>query len=581
MKRLGSLVAIVALLVACMAGCSGERAQDPCAGLPDACPTADSSECLDGKIKTCELDTLGCQRWSEESDCQFGTCEDEVSCSVCTSNCQLNGDRECTQNQIRSCEDMGAGCLQWGSFAPCPDDGFCLDGQACTTCNNDCDNEHDTSCALGEIRTCVAAEHGCLSWNQAQLCPTAQCTDEHACADCNDSCPAADATECSAGNIRVCDTDALGCLSWSPQAECPSGACQDANTCADDLPGPAWFLHVTDTHFGESETIGADLATFVTQVIPVVNPTATINTGDTVDSGSAEEWLSYRELFDGLAPEYPTYFELPGNHDVKNDGAPHFLSNSITGRAGGGLYGQTFVDSSAGKIRFVRANTADSSVNFLNIAGIFTQAQADQLSSLPDPAEPLAFTVMTAHHPITGLDKIRLGLPLMLDLLEQYGADLYLSGHSHNETIAWNGNTLNVTCNSLGKSDEPKFMLVSMDTSGPNVRAYGIRDFQWPMVMITTPANKSLAWINPHAVEFVAGQREISVRAIGFSPTGISSAQVRMDEEGWQAMSAISGPVWEAKLTAPDSPGEHTIEVQFESQAGVQLDTATIQVVGP
>ena len=138
-----------------------------------------------------------------------------------------------------------------------------------------------------------------------------------------------------------------------------------------------------------------------------------------------------------------------------------------------------------------------------------------------------------------------------------------------------------VTCNSLGKSDEPKFMLVSMDTSGPNVRAYGIRDFQWPMVMITTPANKSLAWINPHAVEFVAGQREISVRAIGFSPTGISSAQVRMDEEGWQAMSAISGPVWEAKLTAPDSPGEHTIEVQFESQAGVQLDTATIQVVGP
>jgi hypothetical protein len=435
-----------------------------------------------------------------------------------------------------------------------------------------------------------------------------------ACLGCQDACPSG-ASECLDGQLRTCGHGTDGCLAWGEYAACADGLCADPSTCgacldqpcgpedgccppgcgpgADpDCPPPSgaertvWLIHLSDPHFGDSAGIARDLAYLLDEVVPVVGPAAVVNTGDTVDLGSsAAFWADYRATLEGRVPPVPAYFEIPGNHDVKDGGAGAFLAHSQSGRAGLGLHGQTFVDAGlapeVGHLRILRANTSDSDLNALNVAGIFGQAQAAALSALSPGEAPIAYALLAAHHPITGLERLRLGAEAMQALVAQVGARVYLCGHVHHPSLSWLGTTLVVLAASLGKTDPPGFALVSLDPSGPSARMVALEPgVAWPLVMITSPADRDLGGGNPFATPFAPGQ-EMPVRALAFDPVGIDRVEARLGLGAWSALGLAERGIWVARLQAPDEAGAHRLEVRATGGSGTGFQTVALEVIAP
>jgi len=339
---------------------------------------------------------------------------------------------------------------------------------------------------------------------------------------------------------------------------------------------PIWFVHVTDTHFGQGDAPA--LAALLQNEIDVFQPAATIHSGDLVDDGGeADQWAAYRSALAGGVPAYPEYFEIPGNHDVKNGGLPSFLSESQTGRAGGGAYGLTDVAAPAGTVRIVRVNTADSDSTPVVLAGFVTAEQADALTALPLGGDDVALRVVAAHHPIgilagETMNRVR-------SVIDHFGAPIYFCGHLHFTNLAWLGNTLVVQGPRFG--DNPtEMMLVAWDATGPAARAIPLDatatpNVQWPVVLITSPANAGLGITNPYATPYPAGT-SATLRALAFAPDEVTSAEYRFDEGDWQPLAAVAGPLWSATIAMP-AAGSHAIEVRA-SVGGTATGTDEISV---
>lgn len=477
---------------------------------------------------------------------------------------------------LAACQDPAPAGGAGGTDAGLAADGRDQSGPLCP--EPACPAEGTRACTGGKIRSCALDPVGCLTWGNWVQCPTGTCAGSAACAGCKDTC-AAGATECKNNHERRCQTDDKGCLVWGPVQPCASGACASATTCVPQQGGDlVWLLHLSDLHFGGSATVGATLNTFFKTVLPVVKPGATVTSGDSVENGgSAWAWGGYVSAT-AKAPPYPTYFEVPGNHDLKNNGAAAYLASSSTGKAQGGLYGQSMVTTSAGKLRIIRTNTADTATNPVNIAGFFGDKQAQDLLALPQAAGPIAHAIVVGHHPMTGVTKLQLlGSDVrMQQVIDHFQAEVYLCGHVHAPAIAWLGQTLVVQAASLGKSTPPSFMLVALDPAGPTAREIPLpaTGVSWPIVMVTAPAHAGLGGVNPHAVTHTAGG-QLEVRALVFAPDGVAGTEVRLGGGPWAAMSA-TGSLWTATVALPGSPGVHPLEVR----AGNTVDKISI-AVGP
>ncbi|MBI5494928.1 MAG: metallophosphoesterase [Deltaproteobacteria bacterium] len=349
--------------------------------------------------------------------------------------------------------------------------------------------------------------------------------------------------------------------------------------------GPSWFVHVTDTHFGSGNGGSTLVTSLLEDVVPVVDPDVAFHTGDITDNGGHSwAWSSYREALDTRAPAYPRWLEIPGNHDVKDDGAPNFLAQSNAGRAGAGLYGHVFVDTPRGRVRVLRTNTADSANNFTNIAGVFGEAQQAALLNDAHAAEPAAFTIVLGHHPVLGPERLRLGSDTrMLQILERFQPPLYFCGHVHTPAVEWTGNTLMVQGRTFGKEGgDSTFMLAAVDDSGPRVREVPLHPAQspsvdWPLVMITLPADHALGGTNPRAGLLPAGA--VHVRALAFAPSGVTTVETRVDQGPWQTLTAAGRGVFRGVAAVSSSAGQHRVEVRAAGNDGTSTDGIT--VVGP
>ena len=101
----------------------------------------------------------------------------------------------------------------------------------------------------------------------------------------------------------------------------------------------------------------------------------------------------------------------------------------------------------------------------------------------------------------------------------------------------------------------------------------------WPVVLITTPAQSDLGGKNPLA-KATSASSALAVRALAFSPKGVSKVQVKLDSGAWATMTSASKPLWQATVTAPATSGTRTLQVQATSPEGT--DTHTIKfLVGP
>jgi hypothetical protein len=358
---------------------------------------------------------------------------------------------------------------------------------------------------------------------------------------------------------------------------------------APPAPRPLWVLHFSDTHIGYGSTSASSLSLMIGEVLTATGPALTVLTGDLTDAGTAAQFASYQAIVQGKAPAYPTYLEIIGNHDMKADDGNSFLAASQTGKAGGGLYGLSFLDLPGGRLRVVRTNTADSTSNPTAILGYVTETQRNALLQLPPSAVPVKQTLVLGHHPIKGLQGLQvLGTDQrMQEIVTHFAGEVYLCGHVHAGNLSWVDKTLVVQAPTAGKDDvvsELGFSLVALDETGPAARLFslskGTPAVGWPLVLITSPADGKLGGTNPRAAPIVAAD-ELRVRALGLSPTGAQSADVRFAGEGsWGAMTSTDQRLWTASLTAPQQAGPHTLEVRVTSAEGIASHSITI-MVGP
>jgi hypothetical protein len=355
------------------------------------------------------------------------------------------------------------------------------------------------------------------------------------------------------------------------------------------LSSPVWLVHATDVHIGASSYATQALTALVSQVIPVMAPTATINTGDLTDDGQATQFALYQNTVKNAVPAYPQYLDLIGNHDVRSGGTTNFLSYSQTGLAGGGVYGLSYLDGPQGRLRVVRTSTVDSAPIPGVTLGYFSDGQKKDLFALPPSTQPVVSTIVAGHHPIKGV----VGLQVlgsdgrMEEVLDHFHAAVYLCGHVHLEYLSWIKSTLVVQAPTLGKPDtvapDPGFALVALDATGPAVRMIGLSKgsapaVTWPIALITTPADAGLGGTNPHAKAVAPGTAGLVVRVLGFAPKGIQSAKVRVEAGGWINMTSTAPNLWQASVTAPTASGKRSLEALVTSPEGTGSHKISITV---
>jgi len=403
---------------------------------------------------------------------------------------------------------------------------------------------------------------------------------------------------------------------------------------------PIFFVHISDTHFdtktAENDGISADgvdltesgqalMRALITEVAPVINPLAILNTGDMTEKGYIEEtWETYSNLLkSSTLTAYPNYVDIVGNHDVKvqsslfdyEAGLQNFLLYAQTPSR----YGYTTLDSPVGAVRLIRTNTAASTSansqtrNMENINGYFPESQQQALLNHPDRNQSVALNVVLGHSPVAEnytpyvpgtnagqyMFQITDGNGRMKQLIDDFKAPIYLSGHVHAPGLEWLGNkSLVVRADAFGAhGKEATFFLVAYDfeAKSPAVKLVRIdatrptNTVHWPIVFITTPADSALGNTgsytggNPNSQPFTTGQT-IMLKTMVFSPETVTSVEYTIDDglisTPLAAVRNTGGRVWAAGIPlAGLTNGSHTVTVTATRSNGMTgKDTISIEI---
>ncbi len=202
--------------------CSDSEGTVSCVGCPDdRCDTLGHVRCRRQVIQRCEQQDDGCLDWSDLEDCgeqdppHFCSEDDGVAECVaeCVHNCDTAGVTRCTGVVLETCTFQAYGCLDWDEIEDCSEVAdWCDDSgerAGCVTCAEGCTTIDEARCDDSVVTTCVADEHGCLSWEAGVDCSTLDPT--HICAEDVDdaSCIELPATGACETPIVVADTHAL------------------------------------------------------------------------------------------------------------------------------------------------------------------------------------------------------------------------------------------------------------------------------------------------------------------------------------------------------------------------------------
>jgi hypothetical protein len=357
-----------------------------------------------------------------------------------------------------------------------------------------------------------------------------------------------------------------------------------------------WFMVLSDSHIGASDTAAENLTWAVNQARQTINPLFIVNCGDLTDSTNGglipdgpyqAEWDTYRQILVGAGMTPDFYYDMPGNHDEYNDGTLSFYRlNSIQGVATGQTQPSWTRQFPYGNYHFLGVCTPGSDGapwspleqdNYGDHAGLdlFELAYIDSdLASHTDAQLTLIF----GHHPFepyyydwtdTGLTY---GLIEFLDLIMQYQIPIYTFGHTHHyrENFRTNFYYYNLTPGiyymnvaSLGKSPQNQYAVMAVDGNGLSI--VPAQKGVWPVVMITAPVDRSLGTSpNPYAYE-IPQKSNNPIRALVFDSKDVTQVQFSIDGSAvWQDMQPIAGTsIWQGYWNAATAAaGAHTITVR-------------------
>ncbi|HOU54426.1 MAG TPA: metallophosphoesterase [Myxococcota bacterium] len=331
-----------------------------------------------------------------------------------------------------------------------------------------------------------------------------------------------------------------------------------------------WVLVTTDTHIGTSgDRPQENLAWVTREACQAVQPEWVVVTGDLTDAspgglipwGPQEgEWRDYRALVEASGMNASVYLDLPGNHDQYNDrGMPHFLQWSIQGAATGRTQQSVVMGDPDGGVHLLGLATPgnDGAVPPLDNAGLDAGELLFAQQALEDHGDAVAH-VLFGHHP---LDDLTYGRQEIEDLMRTWDVAAYLYGHTHKYEASFQGRTLLLNLDSLGKADHNHVALLALDGGILSVRAFDAG--KWPMILVTVPADAALGGGNPRAPSLPPDWPQCPIRALVFGdqPAGEVTAQVD-DREPVPLRPAGYGRFEGTLDTTGLSVGQHRLRVR-------------------
>lgn len=314
------------------------------------------------------------------------------------------------------------------------------------------------------------------------------------------------------------------------------------------------FLQVSDLHISIFRDLsrGPDLKRFCKEVIPVIQPSVVLATGDLIDAttpdhlGSKqfeEEWKIYQQvLYESGVAKNTIWLDIRGNHDNfnivtldKDDNL--FRRYSVQGRKHSHSYNYTFhhgIDT----YTFIGINAClePGPKRPFNFLGIINQDEFKKLQKMEEFSRNSNMTIWFGHYPTS---TIAAPHPGARELMRDSGP--YLCGHLH--TL---GGMVPImyTLQSTGSleleladwKDNRRYRLAAID--------HGIFSFidqnlnEWPVILITNP--KHALYGMPSIEPLSRIKKSSHIRVLTFSPNGIKFVRVQINDEPWQNMTHVS-----------------------------------------
>jgi 3',5'-cyclic-AMP phosphodiesterase len=187
----------------------------------------------------------------------------------------------------------------------------------------------------------------------------------------------------------------------------------------DDLTGgPVTIAHISDLHAGSPYFVPSLMDRTVIE-INELKPDLVLCTGDLTEMGFRQDYLLAREYLERI--ECPDLVVVPGNHDARNVGYVHFEE----------LIGPRSRSVRHADIQIVAVDSSEPDLD----VGQIGRARYEWL--LDEFSRPARLKILMLHHhllPIPGTGRERnmvYDAGDVLEVLQQAGVNLVLSGHKH------------------------------------------------------------------------------------------------------------------------------------------------------
>ncbi|XP_067136541.1 transmembrane protein 62-like isoform X2 [Centruroides vittatus] len=341
------------------------------------------------------------------------------------------------------------------------------------------------------------------------------------------------------------------------------------------------FLQVSDIHLSlfRDFSRGPDLKRFCKEVIPVIQPSVVLATGDLVDAttpdhlGSRqfeEEWKTYQKiLFESGVSKETVWLDIRGNHDnfntVSLDKEDNlFRRYSIQGHKHNRSYNYTFHHGSD-TYTFIGINAClePGPKRPFNFLGIINQDEYKKLQKMEEQSRNSNMTIWFGHYPTS---TIAAPYPGARELMRDSGP--YLCGHLHTlggmVPIMYTLQSTGSLELELGDwKDNRRYRLAAVDHGMFTFIDQNLND--WPVILITNP--KHALYGMPTIEPLSRIKKSTHIRVLTFSPSGIKLVKLQIDDEPWQNMTHVSKGLytipWISEIYAENL---HTIKVYVQGQ---------------
>ncbi len=282
--------------------------------------------------------------------------------------------------------------------------------------------------------------------------------------------------------------------------------------------------------------------------------------GDNAEHGTEEQFSLVRRTIDRL--EIPLEI-LPGDHDAKSGSLDLYRQ---------WLEPELWRARSVGGYRCIFLNARDNG----KPKGFgFGADQLDWLAAELETADRAGEPAVLFMH--TYPSDLGESAPRVQALVRRHRVLMVDMGHTHYNEIANDGRTIYAATRSTGQIEEGPVGFSVANIDGGVVSWKFVPLGEWPLAMITTPADQAFIIDPTRPDQVVRGMTEI--RAKIWDAKGVDSAKFRIDDRPWQPMWQIgTDPVWSGAWNSSEaSDGPHDITVVARCADGrTAVDTISV-----